>query len=224
MSNFQLTFSLHFCLLASVLPLPNLSTFFSLFSLADLPQHTFFSTQLLSYSVTSKTFFFPFHLYCREKTLSLTFPTKTEKARKWEYCVETTEDQGWLWKICARSILVLCEKGGRHVHIGKNHCQGHTVPGNGMERAPLGIVKANGCWEKGLRTDKCKKVRQNLLLPSSSPCAKSLRAGGLQCRWGLCVDAAHTPGWGQLHPSIAQLENLPFWEQLPASPGTVRHK
>lgn len=64
-----------------------------------------------------------------------------------------------------------------------------------------------------------------------------LRPGGCRAGEGLCVDAAHTPGQGQLHPSIApvgkpaHLGAAPkpkqkmdvFGPALRASLGTVRH-
>lgn len=70
-SHFQLTFSLLSVFLSQPF-FPNLSTIFFLFSLSDFPQHTHFSTQLFSYSVTildKQDFFLSVvHLWCREKT------------------------------------------------------------------------------------------------------------------------------------------------------------
>lgn len=201
MSHFQLTFSLHFCLLAlAFLSLIYLQYFFcSLFQLY------------------LNTFFFLLFIYTAgKKTLPPSLPTKTKKARKWEYCMETTDEQGVAVRNLCQDHISSLEKGGRHVHIGKNHCQGLTVPGNGMEKAPRGIANANSCWKKGLRTDKCKKIKA--FCDQVAPCVQraaqpEAREAAVQARGFVWMLHTHQDQ-ASCTQALPQLENLPIWEQL----------
>lgn len=184
-------------------------------SLSGLPQHTHFSTQLLSYSVPfldKQNFFLSVaHLHCREKKPPTCLAYRDKKGKEMgTLCGNHRRTGSGSERVSARSILVLWKK--RQVHIGRNHCQGHTVPGTGMEKGLLNIVKANNRWQKGLRTDKCKKIKA--FCCQVAPCvprAARPEARRLQGRQGaLCGCCTHT----RTRPAASK--PCPSWEACPS--------